>query len=123
MKNLKNFKQFNLDNKIPIMRDQTIKYLFNKFNNYHKVIVLEIGTGFGYSSTQLSNNQNIFKIIKLKNNIEGYKIASKITKQNQKIIVINESGFVYSTFPNFNCIILDGPKSKLNVLFEKYSST
>ena len=43
MKNLKNFKQFNLDNKIPIMRDQTIKYLFNEFNNYHKVIVLEIG--------------------------------------------------------------------------------
>ena len=51
MKNLKNFKQFNLDNKIPIMRDQIIKYLFNKFNNFHKVVVLEIGTGFGYSLT------------------------------------------------------------------------
>ena len=104
MKNLKNFKQFNLDNKIPNMRDQTIKYLFNKFNNFHKVIVLEVGTGFGYSSTQLSNNQNIFKIIKLKNNIEGYKIASKMTKQNHKIIVINESAFVYQ--PSLTLIVL-----------------
>lgn len=115
------FKQFNLDNNIPIMRNNTINKLYSLFDNYKNANILEIGTGFGYSSLFLAQHKNIKKIISLEKDPQRFKIAMQWLNNNKKIQLINISAFDYLPTQTFDCIIMDGPKSKQELLFNRYS--
>jgi len=77
---MEKFKQFNLDNNIPIMRDQTIDYLFHMFDSYNNAEVLEIGTAYGYSAKYLAQHQNISKVVTLENDLNRHNVALKYLK-------------------------------------------
>ncbi len=118
---MKKFKLFNLAHNIPIMRDQTIDFLYHQFDKYNVAQVLEIGTAYGYSSLYLSKHPAISKIVTLENDIERFGVAKEYTKNEAKINAINVSAFDYEPQMDFDCIILDGPKSKQEILFDKFS--
>lgn len=118
---MEKFKLFNLAHDIPIMRDKTIDFLYHQFDKYNVAQVLEIGTAYGYSSLYLSKHPAISKIITLENDTQRFGVAKEYTKNETKINAINVSAFDYEPHQDFDCIILDGPKSKQEVLFEKFS--
>jgi len=118
---MQQFKKFNLENNIPIMRDQTIEFLFHMFDNYKNAKVLEIGTAYGYSSKYLAKHNNIEHIITLENDKARYEVAQQWLKDENKIESSLVSAFDYEPKEKFDCIIIDGPKSHQEVLFEKYS--
>ena len=82
---MQKFKQFNLYHQIPIMRDKTIDKLYHLFNDYKNAEILEIGTGFGYSSLFLSKHKNIKKIISLEKDVKRFNVAKKWLADNKKI--------------------------------------
>ena len=118
---MEKFKQFNLEHNIPIMRDETIKCLYKMFDTYNTAQVLEIGTAFGYSAKYLARHPAISLIITLENDTDRFGIAQEWIKGEKKINSINISAFDYEPKQDFDCIILDGPKSHQEVLFEKFS--
>lgn len=117
---MESFKQFNLNNNIPIMRDKTIDCLYHLFDKYQNASVFEIGTAYGYSSKYLASHPNISNIVTLENNKERYLVALNWLKDEKKIHPINESAFDYETNQMFDCIIIDGPKSHQEELFNRY---
>lgn len=118
---MQKFKQFNLYHQIPIMRDKTIDKLYHLFNDYKNAEILEIGTGFGYSSWFLSKHKNIKKIISLEKDVKRFNVAKKWLADNKKIELINISAFDYLPNQLFDCLIMDGPKRKQEILFNKFS--
>ncbi len=119
---MEKFKQFNIAHNIPIMRDQTIDFLYHQFDKYNTAQVLEIGTAYGYSSLFLSKHPAISKIITLENDTERFGVAQEYTKNEKKIFAVCVSAFDYEPKQDFDCIIFDGPKSQQQILFEKYKS-
>lgn len=118
---MKKFKEFNLAHNISIMRDRTIDFLYHQFDKYNVAQVLEIGTAYGYSSLYLSKHPSISKIVTLESDTARFGVAKEYTKNEEKINAINVSAFDYEPEIDFDCIILDGPKSKQEVLFDKFS--
>ena len=119
---MQEFKQFNLDNHIPIMRDKTINHLYHLFDRYNNANILEIGTGFGYSALFLAKHKNIKKIISLEKDTKRFNVAKKWLNNNKKICLINISAFDYVPKQFFDCLIMDGPKRKQTLLFNKFSN-
>lgn len=118
---MEKFKQFNLEHNIPIMRDETIKFLYKMFDSYKVAQVLEIGTAYGYSAKYLAQHPSISLIITLENDTERFGVAQQWVKGETKINSINVSAFDYEPTQDFDCIIIDGPKSHQEMLFEKFS--
>jgi len=118
---MEKFKQFNIEHHIPIMRDKTIEYLYKMFDNYNVAQVLEIGTAYGYSSLYLAKHPAISKIITLENDTERFGVAQEYTKGENKINCVNVSAFDYEPQQDFDCIIIDGPKSNQEILLDKFS--
>lgn len=118
---MEKFKKFNLEHNIPIMPDKTIDYLYHIFDNYQIAQVLEIGTAYGYSSRYLARHPNISKIITLENDVERFGVAKEYMKGETKIFPVCFSAFDYEPKQDFDCVIIDGPKSHQEQLFEKFS--
>ena len=116
------YKEFNIKNKIPIMRDKTLSHLIELAKTINHCKILEIGTAFGYSSFVLSQLENIKKIATLENNIERFDIAKNNLGHINKINFINESAFDFTTSDKYDIIILDGPKSHQEKLIDKFKS-
>lgn len=118
---MQKFKDFNLRNNIPIMGDQTIDTLYHQFDNLSNAKVLEIGTAYGYSAMYLSKHKNISKIITLEKDTERFAIAKQQLAANTKVLCVNCSAFDYQIDDKYDCIIIDGPKTNQEMLFDKYS--
>lgn len=117
---MEKFKQFNLEHNIPIMPDKTIDFLYHIFDNYQIAQVLEIGTAYGYSSKYLARHPSISKIITLENDTDRFGVAQEYFKGETKIFPVNISAFDYEPKQDFDCIIIDGPKSHQDQLFNKF---
>lgn len=117
---LKKVKEISIENKIPILRDNSAEYIANFLIEKKIKSILEIGSGMGYSSMFFLNKKPDIKILSIEKDIERYNFCFKNIKK-ENLIFINECAFLYSTNEKYDCIFLDGPKSKQKELFEKYS--
>lgn len=93
------------------------KFICKIINENNLKNLLEIGTGFGFSSLYFAINSNIEKIITIEKNIDNFNFAKKQNKTN-KITYLNEDVFFYYSNEKFDCIFIDGPKSNQIKLFE-----
>lgn len=118
--NLEILKKICIDNKIPILRDDSINKICEIININCFSNMLEIGSGFGYSSLYFFLNSKIKNIISLEKNIDNFFYLSLISQTYKNITFINVDAFEYNTENKFDLILIDGPKSKQNLLFEKY---
>lgn len=114
---LNELKQICISDNIPIIRDDVIEYFVTFFRNNNIQTILEIGTGYGFSSLlflSLNNNTKITTIEKDENRIE---IAKKFLTERTKIIKTDIRDF--ETNEKYDFIFLDGPKSCQIEIFEK----
>lgn len=85
-------------------------------NNFTKM--LEIGTGYGFSSYYFAKNSNIKCIDTIEKNTDYYIQAKKLDDTN-KIKYINESIFDYLIKDSYDLIFVDGPKTKQELIIDK----
>ncbi len=111
-------KTFCIKNNIPIIRDETFKFIKNKIleNNYSSI--LEIGTAYGYSSLLFSKIDCVKKIITIEKNESNYAIAKQI--ENDKITFLLADAFTFECKEKFDLIFLDACKSNQEILVNKY---
>lgn len=124
--NLKNklneLKEMCISNNVPIIRDNTEKFIINYINDNNISTVLEIGTAYGYSAFSICMNCNIKYFESIEKNINSYNIAKKfIDPLNIKHLnLIYFDAFKYTPIKKFDLIFIDGPKANQIELFEKY---
>ncbi|MDR2461646.1 MAG: class I SAM-dependent methyltransferase [Mycoplasmataceae bacterium] len=117
---IEEIKKNSLDDKIPIVREKTIKYICDLIskNNYENI--LEIGTAYGYSSATICQEQCVKNILTIEKNIYSFNKAKKFLKNFKKIHLINDDAFLFEPVQLFDLIFIDGPKSHQENLVEKY---
>ena len=83
--------------------------------------MLEIGTGLGYSSYFFSHNSCIEKITTIEKKMGNYLFAKYFVKDS-KINYIWSDCLNYYDNNLFDVIFIDGPKSKYQEIFDKFSN-
>lgn len=104
--------------KVPIMRVKTLQTLTKLVKNKK---VLEIGTGYGYSSLYMWTSGKPKTITTLEKDQHSFKIAIEHLR-NTDIVIHNVSAFDWTPpkQEKYDLLILDGPKAKQEILFKKY---
>ncbi|MDV3196185.1 MAG: hypothetical protein Q8885_01485 [Candidatus Phytoplasma stylosanthis] len=87
-KYLKKIKKYALQNKIPIIHDETLLFLQKIIQKKKKINILEIGTAIGYSSLAMSNETN--KIDTLERDYNKYQLSLYFFKK--KYLILNLFG-------------------------------
>ncbi|MGL5591195.1 MAG: O-methyltransferase [Mycoplasmoidaceae bacterium] len=116
---LKKIKSISIENNIPILRDESAEYISKILIDKKVKLILEIGSGMGYSSMFFLSKKPDIKIVSIEKNIDRYNFCLNNIK-NENLVFLNECAFSYSPNKKYDCIFLDGPKSKQKDLFEKY---
>ena len=117
---VKKIKKISIENKIPILRDKSTDFIAKILIEKNIVSILEIGSGMGYSSVFFLSRKPDLKIVSIEKDKDRWNFCSENIK-NKNITFINECAFSFLTNQKYDCIFLDGPKSKQKELFEKYS--
>jgi predicted O-methyltransferase YrrM len=120
MNDLLKIKQKCLDDKIPIIRDNTFDFINRLITNNNYSKILELGTAYGYSAFLFSLNKSVTKIISVEKDKARHLVASNLLNKNQKIELVNNDIFLYEPLSTFDLIFVDGPKSRQQEIVNKY---
>lgn len=116
---LKELKQKCIDDNIPIVRDETLKFIVNLINTNNYQSLLELGSAYGYSSYSFKQQTNLKKITTIELNENNYLVAETILK-NLNIDVISANAFDFIPSQKYDVIFFDACKSHQDILFDKY---
>ena len=113
----KEIKQYGLENKVPITKDDTLSFLLETINNHNSKQVLEIGTAIGYGCIAMAENTNCEHIDTLEKDEERFKIANEnIRNKNlqEKITthLCDAKDYLMNCQKKYDFIYLDGPKGQ-----------
>lgn len=113
-------KQVCIENKIPILRDETLKLLIKTLKDSSVNNVLEIGSAYGYSA--ISMGLSGFSVTSLERDINSYNMAisSLGDFKNINVEFINTDALIYKTDKKFDAIFIDAAKSKYEDFFNLY---
>ena len=120
---IKELKEYALENNIPIIQDDGIKFLveFIKRNNINSI--LEIGSAIGYSAIVMASiNENI-NVTTIERNQERYLEAVKNIKKfnlEDRINIIFKDAFDANIDDKFDLIFIDAAKGQNIHFFEKF---
>lgn len=117
---LTQIKQKSIQDKIPIVRDNTLGVINHLISNNGYSSILELGTAYGYSAYYFSLNKQVNKITTIEKDKQRYDIAREFLKTNEKIKLINDDVFLYKPKKQYDLIFVDGPKSHQEKLVDKY---
>ena len=117
MKIDENIKQFGVENKIPITRDEVLDLIIKMINDNNYKNILEIGTAIGYGSITMAVNTKLDHIDTLEIDKDRYHIAVNNIKINQlekRILVYLTDAMDYIAHcdKKYDLIYLDGPKGQ-----------
>lgn len=99
---------------------ESANFICKLINDNNLKTMLEIGTGIGFSSSFFSSNSNIQKIITIEKKLGNFLFAKYYVK-NYKVDYVWLDCMNFSTNDLFDIIFIDGPKSKYQQIFEKFS--
>ncbi|MCV3728270.1 hypothetical protein OF376_00505 [Ureaplasma miroungigenitalium] len=110
-----------LKEKIPLMREQTIKYIIEQMNQHKVTSYLEIGTAYGYSALSVKTFvPTLATLVTLEKDETRVQIAHSYLQDLPGVQLVHTDCFVYEPEQLFDVIVLDGPKGQQITLFEKY---
>ena len=120
---IKELKEYALENNIPIIQDDGIKFLveFIKRNNIKSI--LEIGTAIGYSAIVMASINDDITITTIERNQERYLEAVKNIKKfnlEDRINIIFKDAFDANIDDKFDLIFIDAAKGQNIHFFEKF---
>lgn len=115
MQSLQEFREWAINNKIPIVREQTEKLLIDKIKEINPKKILEIGTAVGYSGTIMLKNSNAV-LTTLEIDEERFELAKEKFKEFEvenrvRQVLGDAKEYLKETQEKFDFIFLDGPKS------------
>ena len=119
---LEELKKIALENKVPIIMDDTLEVLTEILQTHKPKKILEIGTALGYSSFFLAQSKQVKSIITLEKDLKRFEFAKNILFKFDNVKCINTSAFYFVSDKKFDVIILDGPKSHQDQLFDKFKN-
>lgn len=110
-------KQYGIENKVPITKDDTLCFLLETINLNKCKHVLEIGTAIGYGCITIAENTDCEHIDTLEIDQERFEIANKNIKDRQlenKITthLIDAKEYLNNCTKKYDFIYLDGPKGQ-----------
>lgn len=117
---LESLKKECIKNHVPLIDDESIKFICNLIDQNKILSLLEIGSGLGYSSLYMSIHSLIENIDSLEKNEDRF-LFIKNNIVSHKINYFLIDAFEFYPSKKYDLIFLDGPKAKQSILFEKYS--
>lgn len=124
---LVSFREFALENKIPIITYEGLQFLIQVINLRNANRVLEIGSAIGYSSISMATYTNA-EIVTIERNMEMIELAKQNIKKAQlqdRITLIEGDALEVDekTLGTFDVIFIDAAKAQSIKFFEKYETT
>lgn len=117
MKIYENIKNFGVENKIPITKDEVLDLIIQLINDNNYKNVLEIGTAIGYGSITMAENTKLDHIDTLEIDENRYHIAIENIHNNQldkriKVYLTDAMDYIVNCDKKYDLIYLDGPKGQ-----------
>ena len=122
-KKLKEIKKEAIDDKVPIMQDESLNFITNLIARRNVKTILEIGTAVGYSSIVMALSNPNVKITTIeKDNVRYMKALKNIKEMDleDRITLIFNDALEVSLQDKFDLIIIDAAKSKNKEFFENF---
>lgn len=120
--NIRTIKKEAIEDKIPIMQDETIDFITNYIENKKVRTILEVGTAVGYSAIMMALANPLVNVISIEKDKDRYiKAVKNIKKSNleDRITLIFNDALDVKLDEKFDLIIIDAAKSK-NLDFFKH---
>ena len=124
-KSIGDIKKEALDDKVPIMQDETIDFITNYIVRNGVRNILEIGTAVGYSAIMMALALPTVKIVTIEKDNERYMKALKNIKKlnlEDRITLIFNDALEVSLKEKFDLIVIDGAKSKNLEFFKNFEN-
>jgi len=121
MQILSELKEYAQSNNVPIVEDETIKFILDFIKNKKVTSILEIGTAIGYSALYMSTIDCVNRILSLEKNYGLFQIAQANIKRAEKseiIEVINVDALKYPIQEKFDLLFIDGAKAQYKNFFD-----
>ena len=120
MKNIqldKDIKQYGLEFKVPITKDDTLCFLLETINKNNSKQILEIGTAIGFGCIAIAENSNCEHIDTLEIDGERFNIANKNIQEKglqTKITthLVDAKEYLINCNKKYDFVYLDGPKGQ-----------
>ncbi|MDR2568555.1 MAG: class I SAM-dependent methyltransferase [Mycoplasmataceae bacterium] len=117
---IEEIRKVSIENNVPIVRNQTGKFIQKLIDENKYENILEIGTAYGYSSALMLMCDSIKKIDTVEKDEHSFAMAKKHLANETKVNLVNDNAFLYQPNNNYDFIFLDGPKSHQEELLTKY---
>lgn len=122
---LKKLEQYALDNNIPIIQKDGLKFIISYINNNNVKKVLEIGSAIGYSSIAFALSNNNINITTIERDKERFHEAVQNINKfnlNNQIKIYNVDAFDYADDNKYDLIFIDAAKAQSIKFFEKFKN-
>lgn len=113
----KEIKQYGVENKVPITKDDTLCFLLETINKNNSKHILEIGTAIGFGCITMAENSNCEHIDTLEIDKDRFDIANKNIHDKglqNKITthLIDAKEYLMHCNKKYDFVYLDGPKGQ-----------
>lgn len=110
-------KQYGVENKVPITKDDTLCFLLETINKNDCKQILEIGTAIGFGCIAMAQNSNCEHIDTLEIDKDRFEIANNNIKEKglkNKISthLIDAKEYLQNCNKKYDFVYLDGPKGQ-----------
>ena len=123
MSDIRNLKEYAINNNIPIMQDEGIDFLTTFIVKKQIKNVLEIGTAIGYSAIMMARCSNDIHITTIERDEARYMEALKNIKKfelEDRITLIFNDALNVKLDEEFDLIFIDAAKGKNQDFFERF---
>ena len=124
MNNIKEIKEFAYQNQVPIIQEEGLMFLKQKFKEYGCQSFLEIGTAIAHTAIEIASMDETIKVVTIerdpvmiheaKKNIREMRLEDQITLIEGDALEVMIKG-------TFDCIFIDAAKAQYTRFFNKYS--
>jgi len=114
-KDITEIKKYALDNKVPIMVDESIDFLTSYIIKKKVKTILEIGTAIGYSAIMMALTNPNVSVVSIEKDQDRYLEAVKNVKKlhlEDRITLIYKDALEVKFKEKFDLILIDAAKSK-----------
>ena len=121
--NLEQIKQKALEDKVPIVKDDTLEVIKKVILDNNYLSILELGTAVGYSSISMALLNKEIKIDTIEKNEDSYKIAIKNIEGlglSNQITVHNMAIEDFKPSKKYDFIFIDAAKAQYEKYFNQF---
>ncbi len=124
MNSLKDIEQFAKEHHVPIVQDEGLQFVVEKFKEYGCHSFLELGTAVGRTSLVIASLDSNNRVVTIERNPDMIAQAKQNFADSEyanQIQLIEGDALEVDVQGTFDCIFIDAAKAQYRRFFEKYS--